>query len=196
MRAIRSNEHGIATMEFALLAPMLMLFLFGLLELAWVQSARSALESSTMKAARQIAASDCPELREKQMISTILKGMAHVKSSNGELPKIEVKSYAGEFGRVGEPEPFIDNAPKNGKFDVGESYTDVNGSGAWEADMGKKGSVGDANEVVSYTVTYRVNPLVPWLATQLGDPVGDYPIKATTVIRNEPVFRTTGCPKV
>lgn len=195
MRCIRKEQTGIAAMEFALIAPVITVLLFGFLEFAWVQSARSALESATMKAARQIAASDCPALRESQMVQTITKGMQHVPSSDGQPPRIDAKSYASLFGDVGEPEPFTDAPPKNDKYDFGETYNDVNGNSKWDPDMGRSGSVGGAGQIVSYTATYRVKSLIPWIASHFGDPTkSDYSIKATTVIRNEPVFRTTGCP--
>lgn len=195
MLDFRKAEKGIATTEFALIAPVLITLLCGFVEFAWVASSRAALESATMKAARLIAASDCPAQRETLLTQTVVKGMAHVKSSDGQPPKIESKSYASSFGDVGEPEPFVDVEPtQNGKYDLGEAYTDVNGNGKWDPDMGKSGSVGGAGQVVSYTATYRVKPMIPWLAKQFGDGREDYPIRATTVIRNEPVFRTTGCP--
>lgn len=197
MHRIFGRQDGIAATEFALLAPLITTLLFGLLEFAWVQSARSALESATMKGARLIAASDCPDQREEILANTIVRGMAHVRSSDGKPPSIEAKAYASAFGDVGEPEPFVDAAPtKNGKYDLGEAYTDVNGNAKWDPDMGKSGSVGGAGNVVSYTATFRVKAIIPWIATRFGDGSDDYPIKATTVIRNEPIFRNTGCPTV
>lgn len=197
MRRILRHQQGIATTEFALMAPFIVVTLFGLIEFAWVQSARSALESATMKGARLIAASDCPDEREEILIDTVVRGMAHVKSSDGQLPKIESKAYGSAFGDVGEPEPFVDVVPtKNGKYDLGEAYTDVNGNGKWDTDMGTSGSVGGAGSVVSYTATFRVKSMVPFIAKKFGDGREDYPITATTVIRNEPIFRNTGCPAV
>jgi hypothetical protein len=196
MRTLVRAERGIATMEFALLAPVITMMMFGFLELAWVMSARSALESSTMRAARKIAASDCPAQRQQIMTNIITQGMRHVRSVNDEPPQITTKSYASSFGDVGEPEPWIEaDGTRNGKYDVGESYTDVNGNGRWDPDMGTSGSVGGANQVVSYTARFRVKPIVPFFATQFGDTSGEYPIEASTVIRNEPVFRNTGCPQ-
>ena len=195
MKTLAQDKTGIAAMEFALIAPVVTVLLFGFIEFAWVQSARSALESATMKGARLIAATDCPANRETQLIQMIERGMQHVKSSDGEAPKIQAISYGSSFGDVGEPEPFVDaNPTKNGKYDVGETYTDVNGNGKWDPDMGSSGSIGGAGQVVSYTATFRVKSLVPWIASRFSqDGSTDYPIKATTVIRNEPIFRNTGC---
>ena len=194
MKKLTADKTGIAAVEFALLAPLITVLLFGFFEFAWVQSARSALESATMKGARRIAASDCPANRETILVQAVQREMQHVQSSDGQPPKIQAVSYGSAFGDVGEPEPFVDApATKNGKYDMGETYTDVNGNGKWDPDMGSSGSVGGAGQVVSYTATFKVKSLVPFIARRFGDGGSDYPIKATTVIRNEPIFRNTGC---
>lgn len=197
MRFLWKEQRGIAATEFALLAPVTFVMMAGFWELAWVMSARSALESATMRAARQIAASDCPTEREAIMTKTITESMLYVQSADGQPPKIEAKSYASSFGDVGEPEPWVEGeTTKNGQYDPGETFTDVNGNGKWDADMGTSGSVGGANQIVSYTATFKVKPLFPWFAAQFGERTGEYPIEASTVIRNEPVFRSTGCTSV
>jgi len=194
MRQIATNRRGIASTEFALVAPVVFVIFGGFIEYTHVAQARAALESAVMKGARKIAASDCPAEREEQLINLVVRGMQHVKSSDGQPPKIESKSYGSSFGEVGEPEPFVEKpATKNGKYDFGETFTDVNGNGRWDPDMGTSGSVGGANQVVSYTATFRVRSMIPWILKRFGDGNPDYAIKATTVIRNEPVFRTTGC---
>lgn len=197
MRKLFRNQKGIAAVEFALVAPAVFIMMFGFYELLWVTSARLALESSTARAARAIAASDCPSERKQKMTEIIVQGMRHVHSVGNEPPVIETKSYASSFGDVGEPEPWTEGPlTMNGRYDLGETYTDVNGNGKWDPDMGTSGSVGGANQVVSYTVKYRVRPLATFFAKKFGDGSGEYPIQASTVIRNEPVFRNTGCPVV
>lgn len=191
---LRGSERGLAVTEFALMAPIFLFFLMGLFEFAWVESARSALESATMRGARAIAASDCPARRQTQLRDIVVQNMQHVRSSDGEPVRIEAKAYGSAFGDVGEPEPFIDAGAGNGRYDLGETYTDVNGNGQWDADMGASGSIGSAGQVVSYTATYRVESMIPFIARMFGGR-DDYQIAATTVIRNEPVFRTTGCPQ-
>lgn len=187
------DRRAIATTEFALIAPTMIFLIMGFIEFAWVASARSALESAVMRGARAIAASDCPSRREQQMRDLVITGMAHVRSSDGQRPTITAKSYGSSFGDVGEPEPFIDAGSRNGRYDVGESFTDVNGNGQWDTDMGRSGSVGSAGQIVSYSASFRVESLIPFIPRIYGGR-DDYPISASTVIRNEPVFRTTGCP--
>ncbi|WP_448502113.1 TadE/TadG family type IV pilus assembly protein [Sphingomonas sp.] len=192
--ALARDKHGLAATEFGLIAPVIVLLLFGAIELTYVSAARSTLEFATIRGGRMIAASDCPTTRKETMEKSVADSMSWVSSHNDEGPVVTAKSYGTKFGQVGQPEPFIDDpvAP-NGKYDVGESFTDVNGNGKWDADMGVSGSVGDANQVVSYEATFKVKSLVPFIADALNDGRDHYVVSASTIVRNEPVFRTTGC---
>lgn len=185
------NDRGIAAVEFAFVAPIMILMICGFMEYAHVSSARSTLEAATMRAARAVSATDCPDERDEIMMGIITNGMKTVPSANGGVVDIVTKSYGGSFGDVGEPEPF-DDLNDNGKWDEGESYTDVNGNGKHDNDMGKTGSIGAAGQVVSYNATFQVASLFNFIALEYnGSSV--YEIEASTVIRNEPVFRSSGC---
>lgn len=191
-RRLAGDARGLAAVEFALIAPVMLLIIMGTIEFGYVSSARSALEAAVIHGARQIAASDCPAQRETILRNTVTNAMAHVASADGAAPQIESKAYAGQFGDVGEPEPFND-LNSNQRWDTDEPFTDVNGNARWDADMGVSGSVGGAGQVVSYTATFNVRSLVPYVARLYSE--HDYhPIRATTVVRNEPLFRNTGCP--
>lgn len=185
------DERGVAAVEFGLIAPVVVLMLGGFMEFAHVSSARSTLEAATMRAARAVAASDCPSQREAILKAIVENGMSGFRSADGKKATITSKAYSSRFGDVGEPEPFEDT---NGNkiHDDGESYTDVNGNGKYDTDMGASGSIGAAGEVVSYTAEFRVGSLFPFISQQF---VGSnsYRLRASTVVRNEPVFRTTGC---
>jgi Flp pilus assembly pilin Flp len=184
-------ERALAAVEFALIAPLLVLLLCGFMEYAHVSSARTRLEGATMRAARAVAATDCPARREEIMRTTVTAGMTDIPSPNGGQVEITTRSYSERFGDVGQPEPFAD-ANGNGRWDTGEAYTDVNGNGQYDSDMGTAGSIGGAGEVVSYSARYRVATLFGFLSQWLGQR-NFYDIEASTVIRNEPIFTTAGC---
>jgi hypothetical protein len=185
------NERGIAAVEFAFVAPVMILMICGFMEYAHLSSSRTTLEAATMRAARAVAASDCPDRRDGIMRGIITNAMSTVPSANGGQVDIIIKSYAGNFSDVGEPEPFND-ANINGQWDPGESYVDVNGNAQWDSDMGSAGSLGGPGQVVSYTARYQVASLFNFISQQFSGS-DSYQIEASTVIRNEPIFRTTGC---
>lgn len=193
LRRLRQDDAAAAIPELALIAPVMLFLLLGLVDLARVANARSALEAATNRGARQASATDCPAERPDRLAMAVAKAMRAGLGSDGTKPTVETKSYADRFGDVGAPEPYVDDpAAPNGVHDPGESFTDVNGNGQWDADMGVTGSIGGAGDVVSYTVTYRVRPLMPFLVA-LVTGQDHYPIRASTLVRNEPVFDDRGC---
>ena len=93
---------------------------------------------------------------------------------------IDTLIYA-RFADIGKPEPFVD---QNGNhvYDLGEPFTDVNGSGFWEADMGKVG-MGGWDDVVVYRVHYSWGIMTPLIRDLMGDSVEHV---AAIAVRNEP----------
>ena len=181
------DQRGIAAIEFAIIAPVMMMMLMGVMEYGYVAFARSSLEHATLSAARSAVASHCEETRESNMIAQIDRGMSSVIAYDDEPTEIEYRAYSEKFGDVGNPEPF-DDANSDGVYTEGETYQDVNGNGQWDADMGKSGSVGEAGQVVSYRARFKVRSLFPPIARQFNDDRPFYQLDASTVVRNEPVF--------
>ena len=185
------DKRATAIIEFALIAPLMLLILCGFMEFSHVSSARTRLEGSTMRAARAVAASDCPSEREALMRQIVTDGMQEIPSPNGGIVEVITKSYSDKFSDVGEPEPFNDENG-NSVWNSGETFTDVNGNGKYDNDMGISGSIGGAGQVISYTARYQVTSLFGFISNQFHGS-GIYLIEASTVIRNEPIFNSTGC---
>lgn len=190
-RHLAGDERAIAAVEFALIAPVMILLICGFMEYAYVASARTTLEAATMRAARAVAASDCPSRRLEIMQSTIRGVMTSFPASGGTGVEIVTRAYSGSFSDAGEPEPYND-ANGNRRWDTGEPYNDVNGNGVYDIDMGSLGSIGGAGQVISYTSRYRLASLFDFISFRFNGG-NSYVIEASTVIRNEPVFRSTGC---
>ena len=72
----------------------------------------------------------------------------------------------------------------DGRYDTGETYTDVNGNGHWDADMAAQG-YGDANDIVVYTVTYPWKINTP-MVSQFFSNDGELTLSASAVVKNEP----------
>ena len=101
--------------------------------------------------------------------------------------KITTLAYSN-FSEVGQPEPFVDNNPTNGTYDVGEPFTDINGNGQWDPDMGTPG-LGGACSIVVYRVKTEWGLLLGLLASSIGSPIA---LEASTAVRNEP-YDSTPC---
>jgi len=189
-KRLARDEDGVTVIEFAFVAPVMVLLLTGILEFGYVLFARSTLESAVLEGARSSRVLDCPNENAKAVEEFIQNRMDVVASANGQKAKLVVDSYGQSFGDVGNPEPY-DDVDGNGTRDVGESYTDVNGNGEWDSDMGTEGDFGSFGEVVRFTASYEVASILPFLAQRYnGKP--SYSIEAATVVRNEP-FKDATC---
>jgi hypothetical protein len=182
---IRHDSAGVTLVEFALVAPVMLVMICGLLELGYVAFARSTLESAILDASRRARVAQCPGEAATLIEQELDDRMAIVISHDGAPPVLTVRSYGSEFGNVGTPEPFND-LDASGSFDPGEPYSDINGNGEWDADMGKAGSYGGYGDVVQFTATFNVASLLPFMAARINGNAGYYRIVAETVVRNEP----------
>jgi Flp pilus assembly protein TadG len=174
---------GATAVEFALISPVVVLLVMGIIEMSLMMLAQNLMESATFAASRTgktgyVAGGTTRE-------DTILQALNNIAGSVLDTNRIIITSASyDEFGDIGEPEPFVD-ANANGVRDEGENYTDVNGNSQYDSDMGASGA-GDSGEVVVYTVTYPWHIATPIVNSVLGDENGDINLVARTVVRNEP----------
>jgi hypothetical protein len=186
-RMARCRKGGTA-IEFAIVAGLLFTFMFGIVEFAMYMLATVLLEGSMREASRFGITGYLPsgisrEQRITQIVDKITMGLIDTSSASYKLDTL----VYDKFENIGKPEPWDDINPpgnNNGVYDVGETYTDVNGNGKWDDDMGASGA-GGPGAVVLYTVSYDW-PLWTYLATAIGGPDGTLPIRATMAVRNEP----------
>lgn len=189
-RKLAGDEAGVTAVEFAFVFPVMALFILGLLEIGYVLFARSTLESAVLAASRESRVADCPNENAEAIEAGIIERMSVINSADGLPPKVQVESYGPEFGDVGNPEPF-DDVNDDGERNEGESYTDINGNGQWDEDMGTTGDFGSFGEVVRFTATFNVPSLVPWVSSQINEGQDFYRIRSVTVVRNEPFSDAT-----
>ena len=179
---IIENEEGATAVEFALVAPVLLLIMMGIIDVGMMMFAQGLLENSAFTAARtgKTGYTEQNKTREETMIET-LHSRAGILLDTAEIVITSV-SYS-EFDDIGESEPFID-ANGNGSRDNGENYTDVNGNGNYDEDIGTSGQ-GAASEVVVYTVSYPWRLYTPMMKPLLGEN-GIVNLSSRIVVQNEP----------
>ncbi len=184
---LRRDQTGVAAMEFALVSPIMALMLIGTLEVGLAMLAQNTMENATFAASRlgktgYSADGNFEDLgaRETAMME-ILNKRANVLMDVNKIT-ISTKAY-NQFDQIGQPEPFIDTNG-NGVRDEGENYTDINQNGKYDTDMGAEG-VGNARQVVVYTVSYPWRVMTPFMGKYFGDN-GVIQLQARTVIQNEP----------
>lgn len=176
---LRSDRQGVTVIEFALLAPTLMIMLMGLLDLAYNMYTAQMLQGAIQTAARRSTIEGASDRRDA--IDGIVTTAVHTVSPSATLT-FSRKAYAN-FGTVGRPEDF-DDVNNDGTCDNGEAFEDVNGNGNWDLDPGSAG-FGGARDSVLYTVsvTYpRAFPIFNFIPGQSSN----FTMSTTTVLRNQP----------
>ncbi len=128
LRRLCRDDRGIAAVEFAILAPVLLVLIMGLMDIAYNAYAQAALEGAMQKAGRDSGI----EAANTSTIDENLKAKVRVVIPNATF-LITRKSYSS-FGTAA-PERF-DDANNNGQYDSGECFYDVNGNRVWDRDPG------------------------------------------------------------
>lgn len=185
-KKIVRDSDGVVTLEFALLLPIFLLLLFGIIEFSIIMFAKSVMEGATSITSRMGKTGYIEEgkSREEMLIELLAQKSSGVLDP--ERIEIETLVYEG-FSDIAQPEPLTYDANGNGEYDPadGDSYQDINGNGAWDSDMGTAG-LGGAGDIVVYRVHYPWPVLTPVMSNFLADEDGNYPLDVSVVVRNEP----------
>ena len=179
--SFKGGNKGTAAVEFALIAPILCLFLFAIIEISVVMVANGILESAVRQAARAGLTGYTPVglTRDAYILQQVKANLIFLDQTKLTMTN---KVYQ-DFPNIGQPEPFTDSNG-NGIYNLGEPFTDMNGNGQWDSDMGASGA-GAAGAVVVYKVTYPWKIVTPMLSKFFSS-TGDFNISASMVVRNEP----------
>jgi Flp pilus assembly protein TadG len=180
--ALRDDRRGAVLVEFAILAPVMLMMLMGMFDLLYQVYTQSILNGELQKAARDsgIEGGSASTATIDAKVQTMVKKIAPSATFTSTR-----KSY-DTFSEVA-PEPFTDSN-SNGVRDPGECFTDENGNGSWDQDPGATGQ-GGASAVTVYTMTATYPRLFP-VASLLGWPTTQT-VSATTLLKNQPYATQT-----
>jgi Flp pilus assembly pilin Flp len=179
---LRRQEDGVAAVEFAMLAPVMLLLLAGTIEAAHFLLVQTTLEGAVSEAARENAVAQTldEDVRDAAMRARIADIMDSFPVAEGEEMEIVTQVYRTFSGAM--PEGFED-LNGNGAYDDGELFADRNRNGVRDLAMPTGGRMGDVGDVVSYSVTYPVDSFFPFLEGVFGTPLR---LTSNAVARNEP----------
>ena len=180
-RLWRAND-GVTAIEFAVVAPVLILLMFGIVEFATIMLVANMMENATSISSRLGKTGYASG--GKSRADTIRDSVIARAGQLIDPTKLTITSkYYEQFDQIGDAEPWND-ANHNGIAEPGE-YTDINGNGQWDSDMGMAG-YGDAEDIVVYTVRYPWGIMTPIMRELIGDAQGQFPITSHAVVKNEP----------
>ncbi|MFA5968943.1 MAG: TadE/TadG family type IV pilus assembly protein [Sphingomonas sp.] len=187
--ALIRDRRGAAIIEFAIIAPVMVLLMMGISDLLFQLYVNSILNGTVQKsgraatiqgAASQTATIDGQVVQQLQGLLGPMTQSCNSSAVGGPVWCSVHKSYANFSSNA--PEPFTDGNG-NGKRDAGECFTDINNNGQWDAEPGNVG-LGGADDVQSYSMTISYRRLFP-LAGLLG-----WPDRVTstsqTLLKNQP----------
>lgn len=153
-----SGRRGLSALEFALIAPVFFMMLIGVTEMSLVMLATHLIESATYNASR-----------------TAKTG--YIEAGKTQLETVmDVLNY-----RLGSLAPLIDVSK------VTTTYTAYgNLSSIGQPEQGEDNSLGTAEQVVVYTVSYPWKVFTPMIGNLIGDENGIITLSSRIVVRNEP----------
>ncbi len=182
IRRFLHAQEGVTAIEFALIAPVLLLMLMAIIEFSLMMLTYNVMESATTVSARLGATGfSTSGISREQTIINSINARAGTFITTANLA-VTSKFYT-QFSNINDPEPFTDSN-SNGAHDAGEPYTDVNGNAQWDADMGQAG-YGGAGDIVVYTATYPWHIVTPIMSNFIGSG-GVFTITTHAVTKNEP----------
>ena len=177
--ALLRDERGVAIIEFALIAPVLMLMLMGLLDLAFNMYTTEMLQGAIQNTARNSTIEGASG-KDAALDATVTKAVRAVAPSA--TLTFDRRAYSS-FTQAGRPEDYTD-IDNDGSCNHGEPFEDANGNGSWDLDRGKAG-FGGARDAVLYTVKVKYQRPFP-VAGFIPGQTKDFTISAVTVLRNQP----------
>lgn len=179
---LASDRRGATLIEFAVLLPVLMALLMGLMDIAYQAYIQAVLEGAVQKAGRDSTIEAAATGTIDQRVVTAVQRVA--ANATVTPSRLSYSSFS-----VIKPESFTDTNG-NGRYDAGECFTDVNGNGAWDADPGIAGQ-GGASDVTVYKVVVSYNRLFP-VAGLIGWS-NQVTLSASTRFKNQP-YNTQSIP--
>ena len=180
-----TEKRGAALMEFAFVAPVLLVVIMGLLDFGYDLYAKAVFEGVVQKAARDATLEDNANVASSTLIDTKVKNAfknmnASVTDGSFSFTRRNFK----DFSNAGKMEPSTGPgglcAPPLGGTTY--TYVDLNNSNSW--DDGAVDGQGGANDVVLYTATVTYRAIFP-INALFGAPMTQT-IRASTVLRNQP----------
>lgn len=172
------DERGATLVEFAMVAPVLVLAVLGLMDIGYNYYVQAQLQGTVQKAARDATLESA--LTSAGAIDAKVSAAVHRLVPAASLTF--ARSSYSSFADVSQAEDYSD-LNENGQCDDGEPFEDANGNGDWDEDRGAEG-MGGARDAVLYEVTVTY-PRAFGIAGLIGLPT-TFTTRSTTVLRNQP----------
>lgn len=186
LRRLAANREGATLVEFAIVAPVLVLMIMGLFDIAHTQYTSSVLSGALQKAGRDLTLENATS-RQTNIDGRVREQVAAVMPTGAQITFVKDSYF--DFSDVKDPEQILGDDPETQPgYNVcegakNERYIDANNNNRYDLDRGADG-IGGARDVVLYTANVTYPRMFP-LFTMIGLP-RDVNLSASTVLRNQP----------
>ena len=190
LRRFRKSESGVTAVEFAFVAPILMMLSCGLFEVSLVMASMVTLEGGLKEASRYGITGQTPNVGTREQQIKAILAQHTLKLIDLTTATIDIKTFSS-FSTAKDGEPYAD-ANGNQAYDVGEPYSDLNCNNTRD-DKGEIGTntAGQPGQVVQYTVNYDWQILTPLISHLWGKT--SIPMSASIIVKNEPNLYSDYC---
>ena len=179
MQHLLRREEGATLTEFGLVAPIFVLMIMGVFDMAHSQYTRGMMNGAMQSAGRDLTLESAGSL-QGSIDQTVIDRVQNVVPANANI-RLEKLSHF-EFADIGEAEEFEDD---NGDLicNNNEVFVDANGNGQWDNNRGEEG-IGGARDAVLSTAVVTYDRLFPMY--NLAGMPQTVTLRASTVLRNQP----------
>lgn len=179
LRDLRRDQNGATLTEFGFVAPVLILMIMGIFDMAHTQYTTALLNGAMQKAGRDLTL-ESAATNEVNIDQAVIDQVRNVVPDSATITLNKLSHF--DFEDIGEEEEYNDD---NGNMvcDDGEVFVDANNNGQWDADRGEEG-IGGARDAVLYTAIVQYDRLFPMYG--LAGMPQEVELRASTVLRNQP----------
>lgn len=187
VRKLLRDVRGVTIVEFAFVAPVLVLMLVGGFDLAHQSYLRAMLQGALNDAARRAAVEDPVFMAAgdtlEERVTSLVTGQVEDLAPGATIMVTQRNFF--DFSGIGNPEKLMKDVNSNGQYDAadGDCFADLDEDGEYDTDTGRDG-IGGANDVVFYEARLTMPRLVPLHGLIGVSP--NYNLGAETAIRNQP----------
>ncbi len=181
LHRLLGDRRGATLTEFAFVAPVLVILVMGVFDMAHTQYTNALINGAIQKAGRDMTLESAGS-REAATDARVREQVRNVVPNSATIEFERLSHF--DFSDIGEPEEVIEPASTaNRRCDPGETYIDENDNGRWDRDRGKEG-IGGARDAVLYSAIVTYPRLFPMFG--LAGMSENVTLRASTVLRNQP----------
>ncbi len=180
LKRIRRDENGATLTEFGFVAPVLILMVMGIFDMAHSQYTSALVNGAMQKSGRDLTLESAGS-RQDDIDQAVIDQVQNVVPDSATVTLEKLSHF--DFSDIGEAEEWTDEGTLDGICNNNEVYVDANGNGQWDSNRGTSG-IGGARDAVLYTAVVTYPRLFP-MAGLAGLPE-NVEVRASTVLRNQP----------